>query len=160
LWYIEVRLAAQGDRTPVLVWAGTRNHEGASVNQLRPNRLTLILLAVAVALSVYALGCNSKDKNPTGPGPTPADVTINILGNNGSNSYSPSPDTVTVGQTVAWHNNDSMTHTATSTSGTAIGTGGIAPGATSAKVAMNTAGTFNYHCTIHPTMTGILVVKP
>ena len=48
----------------------------------------------------------------------------------------------------------------TSTSGTAIGTGGIAPGATSAKVAMNTTGTFNYQCTIHPTMTGILVVKP
>lgn len=123
------------------------------------NVLRIAVVTLALTLGLYAVGCGSNDKkNPVGP-TTPADVTINIVGNNGSNSYSPSPDTISVGQTVAWHNNDSMTHTATSVSGTAIGTGGIAPGATSAPVAMNTGGTFNYHCTIHPTMTGVLVVQ-
>jgi len=134
--------------------AGNRNVEALPVKIFRATVVTLALL-----LGFYAVGCGGNDKkNPTGP-TTPADVTINIVGQNGSNSYSPSPDTVSVGQTVAWHNNDSMTHTATSVSGTAIGTGGIAPGATSAPKAMNTMGTFNYHCTIHPTMTGVLVVQ-
>lgn len=125
--------------------------------------LRMAVLAAAALLAIYAVGCGGDDDNPAGPGPGgggTADVTINITGQNGSNSYDPSPDTVTVGQTVAWHNSNGTAHTATSTSGSAIGTGQISPGGTSAPRAMNTAGTFNYQCTIHPTMTGTLVVKP
>jgi plastocyanin len=29
-----------------------------------------------------------------------------------------------------------------------------------APVTMNTAGTFNYHCTIHPDMVGQIIVQP
>ena len=41
-----------------------------------------------------------------------------------ASSYSPSPDTVSVGETVAWHNADNMAHTATSdvTGATGFGT--------------------------------------
>jgi len=36
--------------------------------------------------------------------------------------------------------------------------GQIAPGQTSAPITFSTAGTFNYHCSIHPTMVGRLNV--
>ncbi|HYJ32530.1 MAG TPA: cupredoxin domain-containing protein [Candidatus Binatia bacterium] len=131
------------------------------MNHHRATKLTLALLGLAVVLSVYALGCK-KDKttNPTGGG-GPADVTIQIVGFNGANSYAPDTATVAKGQTVSWHNADATAHTATANNGTAFGTGTLAPGATSAAAAMNTAGTFPYHCLIHgTTMSGVLIVTP
>jgi plastocyanin len=93
--------------------------------------------------------------NPGGGG---ADKTITIVGNSGASSYSPNPDTVTVGQTVAWHNADASTHTATANGG-AFNTGNVGGGGTSAKITMSTAGSFPYHCTIHGlSMAGTLVV--
>jgi plastocyanin len=121
--------------------------------------LRATVVSLTLLLGIYAIGCGGNDKNPVSPGGGGADVTINIVANNAANSYSPSPDTMLVGQTVAWHNSDSTPHTATSDVGSAIGTGSIAAGATSAKIAMNTQGSFPYHCSIHPSMTGILVVK-
>ena len=117
------------------------------------------ILACAVLAAVVA-GCGGNDKNPTNPGGTNPDVTINILGQNGSNSYNPNPDTVTVGQTVAWHNSNGVTHTATADNGTTFATGNVGAGSRSGAITMNTAGTFTYHCTIHNSMTGTLVVKP
>jgi MYXO-CTERM domain-containing protein len=51
-----------------------------------------------------------------------------------------------------------VTHTATSDTG-AWTTGNIAPGGTSAAVAFPTAGTFPYHCAIHPSMAGTVIVS-
>jgi plastocyanin len=121
-------------------------------------RIPRLALTAAILLSGIALltSCGGSSKsNPAGPGGA-ADVTINIIANNSTNSYAPSPDTVSVGQTVAWHNSDAITHTGT---GTGFDTGGVGPGSTSRAFAMNTQGTFVYHCTIHPGMTGTLVVK-
>lgn len=119
--------------------------------------LRIGFVALAVVLAVVAAGCNSS-KNPTAPGPgTAADVTINIVGDAGASSFSPSPDTVLVGQTVSWHNNDSLTHRIIADN-SAWDAGTIGPGSTSAPKAMNTTGSFPYHCSIHPTMTGTLVV--
>jgi len=118
-----------------------------------------IVVAVAL-LGLAAFGCGGDDDGPVNPGGSGPDVTISILGDNGSNSYSPDPDTVTVGQTVAWRNNNGTAHTATSDAANAFGTGIVDPGTTSAKRAMNTTGTFTYHCTIHSGMTGTLVVRP
>ncbi len=87
----------------------------------------------------------------------PADVTVTILGMDESDSFSPNPVTVKVGQTVAWHNADSITHTATANGG-AFDTGVIAPGSTSKTIAMSAAGTFGYHCSIHPEMVGTITV--
>ena len=130
------------------------------------SRLTLTLgglLLVAVTLA----GCGGSSFNsPTSPSPTPtpgptpggtADLTITIIGMDGDQSYSPAPATVAVGQTVAFFNADSIVHTATADNG-AFNTGNIAPGATSAPITMSAAGSYNYHCAIHPTMTGTLNV--
>jgi len=117
---------------------------------------TLLLLALVVA-------CNSSS-TPTSPTPGggggggTANVTITINGMNGNQSFSPNPGSVPAGQTVAWRNADSITHTATADNG-AFDTGSIAPGATSAPITMGTAGSLSYHCRIHPTMVGTLTVQ-
>jgi plastocyanin len=128
---------------------------------------TTALAAIILSVALLPIACGGKSKNPTSPGGGgggggAADVTISIVANNGANSYSPSPDTVSVGQTVSWHNVDSLPHTATENSGTPVfDTGTLGSGQTSGPIAMTTAGTFPYHCTIHGlSMSGTLVVNP
>ena len=125
---------------------------------MRPRHWSI--LAAVLMASALAAGCGGDDKNPMNPGGGTPDVTINIIGQNGTNSYNPSPDTVTVGQTVAWHNSNGTTHTATFVGTGGFNTSNVSAGSRSAAIQMNTAGSYTYHCTIHPAMTGTLVVKP
>jgi plastocyanin len=71
-------------------------------------------------------------------------------------AFSPATVTVGVGDRVTWRNDDSTTHTATS--GSAWSTGNIAPGS-SKSITFTRAGTYDYICAIHPTMTGRVVVR-
>ena len=59
---------------------------------------------------------------------------------------------------IVWVNADSVTHTATADGG-AFDTGFLAPGAISGAVTLP-AGTFPYHCAIHPAMVATLIVQP
>jgi plastocyanin len=87
--------------------------------------------------------------------------------------YNPSPITINVNDTVKWINNDTESHTVTSGLG-----GGMASAATNSKgkpnglfdsglfkpgssysLKFNKSGTFNYFCTIHPWMEGIVNVN-
>src|SRR6266852_2850511 len=124
----------------------------------------LAVISIAGALT-FAVSCGqstpasptspSTPTSPQGPG---IDFTININGNNGSSSYSPSPLNMRVGQVVNWHNLDSIEHTATLSG--VFDTGAIAAfSAHDNAVKMNTAGTFTYHCSIHPGMVGTIVVQ-
>ena len=116
-------------------------------------------LILVLGIGLVALSC--KKSNPMGPGGgVGADVTINITGQMGSNSFSPSPDTVTVGQTVSWHNTDGTTHTSTGDGVSLWDTGNIGPGGTSSPIQMNATGSHGYHCSLHPAMVGTLFVKP
>jgi hypothetical protein len=62
-----------------------------------------------------------------------------------------------VGTTVTWTNNDGMTHTVTSDA-SGFDNGDITMGSKYSR-AFSVAGTFTYHCTIHPAMKGTIVVK-
>jgi plastocyanin len=73
-------------------------------------------------------------------------------------SFSPTQITVNKGDTVTWTNNDSTTHTVTSDSGSELDSGNIQPGSDFTHTFSQT-GTFKYHCSIHPYMTGSVVVK-
>jgi plastocyanin len=72
--------------------------------------------------------------------------------------YSPDPIRLTVGSTVTWTNNHTLTHTATADSG-AWDTGALAPGAMSGPITFTTAGTFAYHCRFHGDMHGTIIVS-
>jgi plastocyanin len=91
---------------------------------------------------------------PTGGGGgTAANVTITISGF----AFTPAAVSVKAGQTVAWRNADSVSHTATADAG-AFDTGLISPGATSNPVAVSATGTLAYHCAVHPNMVASLGV--
>ncbi|MGH9144164.1 MAG: cupredoxin domain-containing protein [Vicinamibacterales bacterium] len=109
----------------------------------------------AVAVALAGSGCGSS--SPAAP-TVSADVTITMVGDRASQSYSPNPTTMRVGQTVAWKNGDTTAHTATQDAAR-FDSGTISAGATSSPLMMSTAGTFTYHCTIHPGMVGSLVVQ-
>ena len=72
-------------------------------------------------------------------------------------AFDPADLTVSVGDTVTWSNKDTAAHTATGDGG-AFDTGTIASGAAK-SVTFSKAGTFTYHCRIHPAMTGRIVVR-
>lgn len=71
-------------------------------------------------------------------------------------AFSTSSLSVTKGAKVTWKNNDATTHTVTSDDG-AFDSGNIAPGG-SFSFTFTNAGTFSYHCKIHPGMTAKVVV--
>jgi len=72
-------------------------------------------------------------------------------------AYTPDELNVAVGTTVTWMNADSVSHTSTSDA-TGWNSGIVAPGG-QFSFAFQTAGTFPYHCSIHPGMVGTVVVR-
>ena len=121
---------------------------------VRRSRITLAGIASLLAFGAAACGSSS----PSAP-TVSADVTIAMVGDRGNQSYSPNPTTMRVGQTVAWKNNDSTTHNALEDAGERFASANVSPGATSSPRTMSAAGTFTYHCTLHPGMVGTLVVQ-
>jgi plastocyanin len=72
-------------------------------------------------------------------------------------TFSPGEVTAGVGETITWTNEDSAPHTATLDDG-ACDTGNIAQGNTAGLV-FDAPGTYPYHCTIHPNMTGTITIQ-
>jgi plastocyanin len=70
--------------------------------------------------------------------------------------YDPETITVAVDETVTWANTGATTHTVTFTGGPDCGN--VASNAGISRT-FDTAGTFEYICTIHPQMTGTVVVQ-
>lgn len=107
------------------------------------DRSRLLLLAAALALAALGL--------VTGPvrGATHAVAIADF-------AFSPATLTITAGDTVVWTNEDTMIHTATSTSGL-FDSGDLDQGE-SYSLTFTTPGTYDYLCTPHPNMTGRIVV--
>jgi len=71
-------------------------------------------------------------------------------------AFRPGSITVTAGETISWTNDDAAPHTATADDGS-FDTGQLAEGASGSHT-FTTAGTFAYHCAIHPSMHGTVTV--
>jgi plastocyanin len=79
-----------------------------------------------------------------------------------SSSSSTSPNTVTMSNlsfspSVTWKNNDSVQHSVTSDTG--LFDSGLFNAGGSYSHTFSTAGTYNYHCSIHAGMTGKIIVQ-
>jgi plastocyanin len=73
-------------------------------------------------------------------------------------AFNPSDITVKKGTTVTWSNNDNMTHTVQETDGKkGPNSSDLAPG-DKYSFTFDETGTFAYHCSIHPSMSGSVVV--
>ena len=95
----------------------------------------------------------------TAPTPTPTTAPTST-GNSVSIAnfaFSPTSLTVKVGTKVSWTNNDTVTHTVTADKG-AFNSGPLAPGSTF-SFTFTKAGTYSYHCNIHPSMMATIVVQ-
>jgi plastocyanin len=71
-------------------------------------------------------------------------------------TYDPDPVTIQVGGKVTWLNQDPAPHTATADDGS-FDTGTLEQGKLRSET-FKEAGSFPYHCTIHPQMTGTIEV--
>jgi plastocyanin len=71
-------------------------------------------------------------------------------------AFHPKTLSVAKGTKVKWVNKGSVSHTTTSNSGV-WDSGVLAPGQAFSRV-FKKAGTFKYHCSIHPSMVGKIVV--
>lgn len=73
-------------------------------------------------------------------------------------AFSPADITVKAGATVTWTNKDSVTHTVTETDSLkGPDSGNLASGKTY-SFTFTAAGTYHYHCSIHPEMLGTVTV--
>jgi plastocyanin len=73
-------------------------------------------------------------------------------------AYTPNPVIIPIGGRVRWVNRDPVAHTATSNPAGEFDSGTIAPGG-QFEYQFNQAGTYSYTCTIHPAMTGKVIVS-
>jgi plastocyanin len=131
------------------------------------------LAATLVASALLLAGCSSSNSGSSSgtPNGTPAATSTGTSAGGGTAasadtvmiknfSFNPSTLTVAPGTKVTVTNEDSVTHTLTSTSSpAAFGTGDISSGATVTFTAPSKAGTYAYICTIHTFMHGTLTVS-
>jgi plastocyanin len=128
---------------------------------MRKTSTTTVLIALAVgliSLSIHSTAIFAQ----TG---TSISIVPGASAPNNPKFYDPSPANVAVGTTVTWTNQDSTLHTVYSgspddstNSGKLFQSTYMAKGQTF-QHKFDTAGTFDYYCTLHPFMIGQIVVK-
>ena len=74
-------------------------------------------------------------------------------------TFTPNTLTIKVGTEVKWTNFDTATHNVTSDTGNELNSPSIGQGESWSHV-FNQAGTFAYHCGIHPSMVAMITVTP
>ena len=118
----------------------------------------LLLIAGGIYLmmqkNVFNLPSGNESNNTGNAGGTPQAHDITIQGF----AFSPSALTISAGDTVKWTNLDSASHTITSDSGSELASPSFGNGQTYSHT-FNTTGTFSYHCSIHSTMKGKIIVE-
>ena len=73
-------------------------------------------------------------------------------------AFSPDTLTINVGDTVTWTNMDSAKHTITSDSGSELDSELLSKNQIYSHT-FNTKGTYDYHCSVHTSMTGNIIVE-
>jgi len=114
------------------------------------NRVT-VWASLSLLCFIAFFACSKGSSTNNTPAPSPNGVSIVNM------SFSPGTITVSVGTTVKWNNNDNMTHTVTADDNS-FDSGNIGAGSNFSRT-FSVAGTYPYHCTIHPSMIGKVVVE-
>jgi plastocyanin len=111
-----------------------------------------MILLVAVTLFI---GCSNDNGYAAGPG---NDKVVDAVG---VTTWNPTPITIKAGEAVTFRNNSSTTHNVQFEQGTAGHPANVTDFQASSKsVTFATAGTYAYHCGIHPAMQGQIIVQP
>ena len=123
---------------------------------MKQNTLLIFVLLLASTM----IGCIGGDDDDTSSettdddaDETPPSNAVDITGF----AFSPETLTISIGDTVAWTNKESATHTATADGGE-FDSGNLGNGDTFSYT-FTTAGTFTYYCKIHTSMTATIIVE-
>lgn len=114
------------------------------------------------AVGVFRVGNSSSVSSTSSTTSIPAGPRVSIqsgaAAQTASPDYSPQNITVVIGvnNTVTWINNDNAVHTVTDNG--VFDSGYIQPGQ-SWSYTFTTPGTYEYHCSLHPWMTGTVIVE-
>src|SRR3954454_2352044 len=139
-----------------------------------PRKVTLLLVSASLAGATALSACGgSGDSSSTTAAAAPPAATATSTPTPGAQSttgqapvnakiagfaFAPQEIRVKVGQSVTWTNDDSAPHTVSAQPGAGPASGTLAQGAKYTWKATK-AGTISYICTIHPSMTGKIVVE-
>jgi amicyanin len=122
---------------------------------------TVVLTALAVGLISLSIESTAIFAQTS----TAISIVSGASAPNNPKFYDPTPANVAVGTTVTWTNNDATLHTVYSGTPDDSANGGklfqstyMAKGQTF-EHKFDTAGTFDYYCTLHPFMLGKVVVS-
>jgi plastocyanin len=119
------------------------------------------MIGAVLALTLLG-GCGGGTApTPTAP-PAAQAITCNASGSGtavaiSNFAFNPASANVAVNGFVTWTNSDSTTHTVTFDSGPDCGSVNASGGTQTAQ--FTAAGTYAYHCKIHPSMKGTIVVS-
>jgi plastocyanin len=117
----------------------------------RSVRIAGLLAPLAVAFMLLAAGSSSITANAEQPPAATAEVKIDNF------SFGPATVTVAVGTTLTWTNRDDIPHTVVSTDG--VFKSKVLDTDEKFSYTFAKAGTYAYFCSIHPKMTGKVVVQ-
>jgi len=146
------------------------------VTRVHPIRARHAALTIAVPLLVASLtiGCSKDETTSTGGGASTAAPTTTAKAGETTTTkaaaptapgavsikdflFNPESQTVKVGEKVTWTNEDPAKHHVISDTGSTFDSGVMSEKQTY-SVTADKAGTFKYHCNIHETMKGTIVV--
>jgi len=139
-------------------------------------RISSALLLSSLVLSGACGGYTPTQNNPSPPPPAAMQNDIDIVAGASqltTNAFSPNPKVISLGGsssvTVRWVNTDitggdytsgtATTHNITSDNGSFSPSGNLGGNATY-SVTLSAAGSYPYHCSIHPNMVGTITVNP
>lgn len=111
---------------------------------MKPDKKTGLALTLLAALAAPL----------PAPAPAPAQVTVSIAGF----AYGPAELTVRPGTEVTWINHDQVPHTVTSRTGKPLASPALDTDDRYSHT-FTQAGDFEYYCTVHPFMSGVVHVR-
>ena len=114
--------------------------------------LAFVLSAVVAIGACSPAAATSAPSTGVAPGGAAGAVQIKNF------AFAPATITAAVGSSVTWTNGDTIDHTVTFDDTTVKSSDHISGGSTY-QVTFTKAGTFTYHCSIHPTMLGTVTVS-
>jgi plastocyanin len=133
---------------------------------MRPSLRGLAALSISVLLAACSGSGGTATTGPTtgGPGATTAAApctdstgTTTVSATVANNAWS-QPVTAKVGDVITWSNDDSVPHKVALDDGSCAMAANIAGGG-SKSLTFSKAGTYPFHCSVHPSMKGTITIS-
>lgn len=128
-------------------------------------RAALLAAGSALAFGIASCGGSSEGATPTSASCNSGTAAVSQGGSPGATvnatdnlAFTPQNVTVNVGQVLQWKNTGQIMHTVTFSGAQSCLTDASLNGGSTWDVTFTQAGTFDFRCTIHPQMTGVVTV--